>query len=131
MIKELEAKVDNNLSVAGKLDIKPIKEEMKKLIELDHERNKRALNLVIFSVKEEADKDTLTIVQTELHNRLHIETTCLTEATRLGKLTKNKGRLIRIKVISTDHKYDILSKTTSLKSMRIFINEDLIPEYQA
>ena len=32
MIKELEAKINNNLnltSVAGKLDIKPIKEEMK------------------------------------------------------------------------------------------------------
>ena len=35
VIKELEAKVNNNLnltSVAGKLDIKPMKEEMKKLI---------------------------------------------------------------------------------------------------
>ena len=34
MIKELEAKVNNNLnltSVASKLDIKPIKEEMKKM----------------------------------------------------------------------------------------------------
>ena len=50
MIKELEAKVNNNFTlntVADKLDIKPIKEEMKKLIELDHERNKRALNLII------------------------------------------------------------------------------------
>ena len=67
MIKELEAKVDNNLtlnSVAGKLDIKPIKEEMEKLIELDHERNKRALNLIIFGLKEEVDDDTLAITQT-------------------------------------------------------------------
>ena len=32
---------------------------------------------------------------------------------------------------STDHKYDILSKTSSLKRTRIFINEDLIPEDQA
>ena len=32
---------------------------------------------------------------------------------------------------STDHKYDILSKTSSLKGTRIFINEDLIPEDQA
>ena len=97
MIKELEAKVDNNLtlnSVAGKLDIKPIKEKMKKLIELDHELNKRALNLIIFGLKEEVDKDILSIAQTELHNRLQIETTCLTKATRLGKLTKNKGRLM-------------------------------------
>ena len=40
MIKALEEKVNNNLtlySVEGKLDIKPIKEEMKKLIEFDHE----------------------------------------------------------------------------------------------
>ena len=58
---------------------------MKKLIELDHEHNKRALNLIIFGLKEEVDNDTLTIVQKELHSRLHIETTCLTEATRLGK----------------------------------------------
>ena len=67
MIKELEAKVNNNLnltSVAGKLDIKPIKEEMKKFIELDHERNKRVLNLIIFGLKEEVNEDTLAIAQT-------------------------------------------------------------------
>jgi len=104
---------------------------MKKMIEIDHERNKRALNLVSFGLKEEVEEDTFSIVQKELHNRLQIETTCVTKATRLGKLTKNKGRLIRIKVIFTDHKYDILSKTSSLKGTRIFINEDLIPEDQA
>ena len=67
MIKELEDKVNNRLtlkSVVGKLDIKPIKDEMKKLIELDHERNKRALNLIIFGFKEEVDEDTLDIAQT-------------------------------------------------------------------
>ena len=67
MIKELEEKVNNNLtlnSVAGKLDIKPIKEEMKKWIELDHDHNKRDLNLIIFSLKEEVDEDTLAIIQT-------------------------------------------------------------------
>ena len=31
---------------------------------------------------------------------------------------------------STDHKYDILNKTSSLKATRIFINEDLILEDQ-
>ena len=48
MIKTLEEKVNNNLtlnSMEGKLDIKPIKEEMKKLIEVDHERNKKGLEL--------------------------------------------------------------------------------------
>jgi len=93
MIKKLEEKVNSHLtlnSVASKLDIKPIKDEMKKMIELDHERHKRALNLIIFGLKEEVDEDTLATAQTELQ----IETTCLTEATRLGKLTKNKGRLI-------------------------------------
>ena len=49
----------------------------------------------------------------------------------MGKLTESKGRLIRIKVNSTDHKYDILSKTSSLKGTRIFLNENLIPEDQA
>ena len=100
MTKALEEKVNNK----GKLDIKPIKEEMKKWIELNHDRNKRVLNLIIFSLKEEVDEDTLAIVRIELNNRLQIETTCLIEATRLGKLTKNKGRLIQIKVSSTDHK---------------------------
>lgn len=96
MIKELEEKVNSRLTlnnVVYKLDIKPIKDEMK-LIELDHERNKRTLNLIIFGLKEEEDEDTLALVQTELHNRLQIETVCLTEATRLGKLTENKERLI-------------------------------------
>ena len=32
---------------------------------------------------------------------------------------------------STDHKYDILSKTSSLKGTGIFINEDFIPEDHA
>ena len=39
--------------------------------------------------------------------------------------------MIWIKVISTDNKYDILRKTSSLKETRIFINEDLILEDQA
>ena len=50
MIKELEEKFNNNLTLnsgEGKLDITPIKDEMKKLIELYHECNKRALNLII------------------------------------------------------------------------------------
>ena len=50
-IKELEEKLTNNLTLynlENKLDIKPIKEEMNKLIKLDHECNKRALNLIIF-----------------------------------------------------------------------------------
>ena len=118
MIKELEEKVNSCLilnSVAGKLDIKPIKDEMKKLIELDHEHNKRALNLIIFCLKEEVEEDTLAIAKTELYNRLQIQSTYIIEETRLGKLTENKGRLIYIKVSSTDHKYDILSKTSSPK----------------
>jgi len=37
---------------------------------------------------------------------------------------------IQIKVSSTDHKYNILNKTSNLKGSRIFINEYLIPEDQ-
>jgi len=134
MIKEIEEKVNSRLTlnnVVYKLYIKPIKDEMYKLIELDHKCNKRALNLIIFGLKEKVDEDSLALAQTKLHNRLKIETVCRTKATRLGKLTKNKGRLIRIKLSSTNHKYDILSKTSSLKGTRIFINEDLIPKDQA
>jgi hypothetical protein len=46
-----------------KMDIKLIKEEMNKLIELDHEHNKRALNLIIFGIKEQQKEDTLEIVK--------------------------------------------------------------------
>ena len=65
-IEELEDKLINSLalnSVEQKLDIKSIKEEMIKLIELDHERNKRVLNLIIFGIKEQKYEDTLAIVK--------------------------------------------------------------------
>ena len=68
MIKELEEKVNSRLTlnnVVDKLDIKPIKDEMKKMIELDHERNKRVLSLIIFGLKEEVYEDTLAIAQTK------------------------------------------------------------------
>jgi hypothetical protein len=55
-IKELEEKLTNNLTLSNmenKLDIKLIKEEMNKLIEMDHEHNKRALNLIICGIKEQ------------------------------------------------------------------------------
>jgi hypothetical protein len=133
-IKELEEKLTNNLTLSNmenKLDIKPIKEEMNKLIELDHERNKRALNLIIFGIKEQQEEDTLAIVKEELKNKSQIDTTYLIEAKRLGKIIDHKDRLIRVKVSCTDHKYSILSKSPSLKGSGIFINEDLIPEDQA
>ena len=63
---------------------------------------KRALNLIIFYLKEEEEDDTLAIVKTKLHNRLQIETTDLIEANKLGKLLENKERLIRVKVSSTE-----------------------------
>jgi hypothetical protein len=133
-IKELEEKLTNNLTLnnmENKLDIKPIKEEMNKLIELDHERNKRALNLIIFGIKEQQEEDTLAIVKEELKNKSQIDTTYLIEAKRLGKIIDHKDRLIRVKVSCIDHKYSILSKSPSLKGSGIFINEDLIPEDQA
>lgn len=48
----------------------------------------------------------------------------------MGKLIENKESLIQVKVNSTEKKYDILGKTSSLKGSEIFINEDLIPEDQ-
>jgi hypothetical protein len=129
-IKELEEKLTNNLALSNmknKLDIKPIKEEMNKLIELDHERNKKALNLIIFGIKEQQEKDTLAIVKEELKNKSQIDTTYIIEAKRLRKIIDHKDRLIRVKVSCNDHKYSILSKSLSLKGSGIFINEDLIP----
>jgi hypothetical protein len=46
--------------------MKTIKVEMDNLIDLDHEPNKRALNLVIFGIKEHKDEDTLAIVKEKL-----------------------------------------------------------------
>jgi hypothetical protein len=133
-IKELEEKLTNNLTLSNmenKLDINPIKEEMNKLIELDHEHNKRPLNLIIFGVKEQQEEDTLAIVKEELKNKSQIDTTYLIEEKRLGKVIDHKDRLIRVKVSCNDHKYSIFSKSLSLKGSGIFINEDLIPEDQA
>jgi hypothetical protein len=132
-IKELEEKITNNLTLGNmenKLDIKPIKDKMNKLIELDHERNKRALNLIIFGIKEQQEEDTLAIVKEELKNKSKIDTTYLIETKRLGKIIDHKDRLICVKVSCIDHKYSILSKSPSLKGSGIFINEDLIPEHQ-
>jgi hypothetical protein len=103
---------------------------MNKLIELDHECNKRSLNLIIFGIKEKQE-DTLAIVKEELKNKSQIDTTYLIEAKRLGKIIDHKDRMIRVKVSCNDHKYSILSKSPSLKGSGIFINEDLIPEDQA
>ena len=104
---------------------------MIKLIKLDHERNKRALNLIIFGIKEQQEEDTLAIVKEELKNKSQIDTTYIIEAKRLGKIIDHKDRLIHVKVSCTDHKYSILSKSPSLKGSGIFINEDLIPGDQA
>ena len=49
----------------------------------------------------------------------------------MGKLIKNKERLIQVKVIFEDHMYVILNETSSLKGSGIFIKEDPIPEDQA
>jgi hypothetical protein len=133
-IKELEEKLTNNLTLSNmenKLNINPIKEEMNKLIELDHEHNKRALNLIIFGVKEQQEEDKLAIVKEELKNKSQIDTTYLIEEKRLGKVIDHKDRLIRVKVSCNDHKHNIFSKSLSLKGSRIFINEDLIPKDQA
>jgi phage terminase large subunit len=115
--------------VEGKLDIKPFKEKMNKLIQLDHDHDKRALNLVISSLKEKKE-DTLALVKEELQNKLHIETTCLIEAKSPGKILEHKDSLIHVKVNCNDHKCGILSKTPSLKGLKKFINEDPISEDQ-
>jgi hypothetical protein len=132
-IKELKEKLTNNLTLINlenKLDIKPIKEKMNKLIKFDHERNKRALNLIFFDIKKQ-EEDTLAIVKEELKNKSQIDATYLIEAKRLGKIIDHKDRLIRVKVSCNDHKYSILNKSPSLKGSGIFINEYLIPEDQA
>jgi hypothetical protein len=132
-IKDLEEKLTNNLTLSNmenKLDIKPIKYEMNKLIELDHECNKRALNLIIFGIKEQQEEDTLAIVKEELKNKSQIDTIYLIEAKRLGKIIDHKDRLICVKLSCNDHKYNILSKYLCLKGSGIFINEDLIPKDQ-
>lgn len=91
-------------SLEGKLDINPIKEKINELIELNHMHNKKVLNLIISSLKEEKEEDMLALIKEELHNKLQIETTCLIEAKKLGKIIE----LIYVKVSSIDHKHGIL-----------------------
>ena len=64
----------------GQLDIKHINTEMHKLLELDYECNKQAVNLIIFGLRQEVEENTLVVVKIELHNMLQIETTFLTKA---------------------------------------------------
>ena len=70
----------------GQLDIKHINMEMHKLLELDYERNKQAVNLIIFGLREEVEENTLVVVKIELHNMLQIETTFLTKAAEVREL---------------------------------------------
>jgi hypothetical protein len=79
---------------------------------------KKSLEPHNFCIKEKKDEDMLAIVKEELQNKLQIETTCLIEEKRLGKIIEHKDRLIGVKVISNDHKYDILSKNLSLKRVK-------------
>ena len=58
---------------------------------------------------------------------LQYETISIIEENMLGKLIENKERIIRVKVISTEQKYNILTNKSSLKGLGIFINEYLIP----
>ena len=92
-IKELEEKLTNNLTLST---IKPIKEEMSKIIKMDHEHNKRSLNLISFGIKEQQEEDTLAIVKEELNNKSKIDTTYLIEAKRLGKIIDHKDRLLNL-----------------------------------
>jgi hypothetical protein len=75
-IKDLEEKLTNNLalsSLENNLDIKLIKEEINKIIKLDHEHNKRAMNLITFGIKEQKEEDTLEIVKEELKNNYKLK----------------------------------------------------------
>jgi hypothetical protein len=103
---------------------------MNKLIELDHECNKRSLNLISFCIKEQQEEDTLEIVKEELKNKSQIEIAYLIEAKRLGKIIEHKYRLIRVKLSCNDHRYRILGEYKSLKVFGMFINENLIPKDQ-
>jgi len=55
-IKNLKEQLNNHPSLnntESKLYIKPIKEEISKLIELNHEHHKRVLHLIIASIEEQ------------------------------------------------------------------------------
>jgi len=100
-IKELKEKLDNNPTLSNttnKIEVKLIKKEMKKPIELDHEHHKRALHLIISGIKEGTDDDTLEIVKKQLKTNSQIQTNYLTEAKSVGKIMEHKHRLICVKV---------------------------------
>jgi len=83
---------------------------MNTIIELDHECNKRALNLIVFCLKEKKDEDTLVLLKDELQNQLQTKTTCLIEAKRQGKIIEHKDRLTHVNVSSNDCKYVMISE---------------------
>jgi hypothetical protein len=79
------------------------------------------LNLIICCIKEQSEEDTIEIVKQELKTKSQIETTYLIKEKRAGNC---------VKLSCTEHKYNIFSKSLSLKGSRIFINENLIPKEQ-
>ena len=112
-IKNLKEQLHNNSTLnntMNELDIKPRKEEINKLIVLDHERHKRDLHLIIVGIEEQNDEGTLEIVKEQLKTKPQIQTTYLTEAIRVGNILEHKHRLIQVKVSCIDHTLYILKK---------------------
>ena len=64
-------------SFEGKFDIKPIKEEMDKIMEVDHECSKRYFKFITFVFKEGKEEDMVSLVKKKLHEKIPIQTTCL------------------------------------------------------
>lgn len=88
-IKNLKEQLHNNSSLnnaENKLDIKPTKEEINKLIVLDNECHERALHLIIAGIEEQNNEDTLEIVNKQLKTKSQIQTTYLTKEIRVGKI---------------------------------------------
>jgi len=67
----------------NKLDIKPRKEEINKLIGLDHECHKTTLHLTMAGIEEKNNEDTLELVKEQLKTKSQIQKTYLTQEVRV------------------------------------------------
>ena len=100
--------------------------------------DRRKLNLMLNNVKELENKTDEDQVKELIANKLEItEAIRITDITRLGKITIDKTRLLRISVESLAMKRLILSKATKLRTLpeadafhKVYIRPDLTPNQQ-
>lgn len=140
-IQETTEKFENKISDTSKNIDSKMSEKVEEKVEEMEEREKRALNLILWNIPESKAITKAEIKQNDLKTAedifrkiVDLDSDEISETTRLGKKLENgKPRGLRIKVKNLDTKRDILrnakhvNKRDTAKEDRIYINADQTP----